>query len=100
MGLRVSLADEYPVKDTSDVRIEDGRSLTIDENYVRESIVSPGSKIVSGYKPIMPTFQGLISDDQLNALVAYVKSISQQQPGQPAGSVAAAGTQSKSQQVQ
>jgi cytochrome c oxidase subunit 2 len=72
----------------------------VDENYVRESIVSPGSKIVAGYKPIMPTFQGLISDDQLNALVAYVKSISQQQkPGQPAGSDVAAGTQTKSQQV-
>jgi cytochrome c oxidase subunit 2 len=81
------------------VSLEDGRSVTADENYVRESIISPGTKIVVGYKPIMPTFQGLISDDQLNALVAYVKSISQQQPGQPAGSEATAGTQTKSQQV-
>jgi len=80
--------------------LEDGRTLVADENYVRESIVSPGSKIVSGFKPIMPTFQGIISDDQLNALVAYVKSLSQQQPGEGAGSVAAASPQPKTQQVQ
>jgi cytochrome c oxidase subunit 2 len=82
------------------VLLEDGRTLVADENYVRESIVSPGSKIVSGFKPIMPTFQGIISDDQLNALVAYVKSLSQQQPGEGAGSVAAASPQPKTRQVQ
>ena len=59
------------------VLLEDGRTVVADENYVRESILNPGSKIVSGFKPIMPTFQGLVSDDQLNALVAYVKSLSQ-----------------------
>ena len=78
------------------VLLEDGRTLTADENYLRESIVSPGSKVVSGFKPIMPTFQGMVSDEQLNALVAYVKSLSQ-----PASkSVAAAGTQPQTQQVQ
>ena len=41
------------------VLLEDGAHLIADENYVRESIVSPGSKIVSGFKPIMPTFQGI-----------------------------------------
>jgi cytochrome c oxidase subunit 2 len=58
------------------VRLEDGRTVTADENYVRESILDPGAKIVSGYKPVMPTFQGLLSEEQLNALVAYVKSLS------------------------
>lgn len=82
------------------VLLDDGRTLTADENYVRESILTPGSKIVSGFKPIMPTFQGIISDDQLNALVAYVKSMTQQQPPQAAGSVAASSPQSKSPQVQ
>jgi len=42
--------------------------------------------LVSGYKPIMPVFQGLVTDEQLNSLVAYVKSLSQP----PAGTQSAA----------
>ena len=52
----------------------------MDENYVRESILDPGSKIVNGFKPVMPTFQGLVSEEQVNALVAYVKSLAQAGP--------------------
>src|SRR5215469_672918 len=74
------------------VLLEDGRTITADENYVRESILRPAAKIVNGYKPIMPTFQGQISDEQLNALIAYVKSLSQQ-PSGPAKNVAAASPQ-------
>lgn len=59
------------------VLLEDGRTVVADENYVRESILNPTAKIVSGFKPVMPTFQGIISEEQLNALVAYVKSLSQ-----------------------
>ena len=59
------------------VLLEDGRTVTADENYVRESILDPGAKIVNGFKPVMPTFQGLVSEEQLNALVAYVKSLAQ-----------------------
>src|ERR1700730_9060231 len=59
------------------VQLEDGRTLTADENYIRESILDPGAKVVNGFKPVMPTFQGLVSEEQLNALVAYVKSLSQ-----------------------
>jgi len=58
------------------VQLEDGRIVTADENYVRESILDPGAKVVKGFKPVMPTFQGLVSEEQLNALVAYVKSLS------------------------
>src|ERR1700729_3400867 len=58
------------------VELEDGRTVIADENYIRESILSPSAKIVSGFKPIMPVFQGLIGEEQLNALVAYVKSLS------------------------
>jgi cytochrome c oxidase subunit II len=57
------------------VQLEDGRSVIADENYIRESILSPSAKIVSGFKPIMPTFQGLVSEEQLTALVAYIKSL-------------------------
>ncbi|HXX27762.1 MAG TPA: cytochrome c oxidase subunit II [Terriglobales bacterium] len=63
------------------VELEDGRTVTADENYIRESILSPNAKIVSGFKPIMPTFQGLVSEDQLTALVAYIKSLSQPSSG-------------------
>ncbi len=62
------------------VLLEDGRTVIADENYVRESILNPTAKIVSGFKPVMPTFQGIVSDEQLNALVAYVKSLAAQ-PG-------------------
>ena len=65
------------------VQLEDGRIVTADENYIRESILEPGAKIVKGFKPIMPVFQGLMSEEQLNALVAYVKSLTQSQSGNP-----------------
>src|SRR3954471_2692659 len=58
------------------VLLQDGRTVPADENYIRESILDPGTKIVNGFKPVMPTFQGLISDEQVNALIAYVKSMS------------------------
>jgi|SRR5215469_13226984 len=74
------------------VSLEDGRTVIADENYIRESIQNPSLRIPKGYKPIMPTFQGLLSDEQLNALVAYIKSLSQPQPKPTAGSsVAGAG---------
>jgi cytochrome c oxidase subunit 2 len=66
------------------VLLEDGRTVTADENYVRESILEPGAKVVQGFKPIMPTFQGQVSDEQLNALVAYVKSLAEPQSGRSA----------------
>jgi len=63
------------------VLLEDGRTVMADDNYVRESILNPTAKIVAGFKPVMPTFQGLVTDEQLNALVAYVKSLAQQPAG-------------------
>jgi cytochrome c oxidase subunit II len=70
------------------VQLEDGRTVMADENYIRQCILDPGSKRVKGYQPIMPTFQGLVSEEQLNALVAYVKSVSQS--AAPAASTATA----------
>jgi cytochrome c oxidase subunit 2 len=71
------------------VQLEDGRMVNADENYLRESILDPGSKIVRGFKPVMPTFQGLVSEEQLGALVAYVKSLSQSGPAGPKSAAAA-----------
>ena len=65
------------------VMLDDGRTVIADENYVRESILNPGAKIVSGFKPIMPSFQGQVSEESLGALVAYIKSLAQPQPNEP-----------------
>jgi cytochrome c oxidase subunit 2 len=59
----------------SKVTLVDGRTLAADENYIRESILIPGAKVVSGFQPVMPVFQGLVSEEQLNSLIAYVKSL-------------------------
>ncbi|KIG15027.1 Cytochrome c oxidase polypeptide II [Enhygromyxa salina] len=53
----------------------DGSSGVVDENYIRESIYSPNAKVVSGFTPQMPSFAGQINDDQMNALIAYIKSL-------------------------
>ena len=69
------------------VSLEDGRTVVADENYVRESILIPTAKVVSGFKPVMPSFQGQVSEEQLTSLVEYVKSLSQA-PAAPAGNSA------------
>lgn len=52
-----------------------GGTVRADEGYLRESIINPQAKLVAGFPPIMPTFQGQISEDQLVQLVAYIKSL-------------------------
>lgn len=60
----------------SDVKLTTGEVVKADENYVRNSILNPQGQIVEGYQPIMPTFKGQVTEEQLNALVAYIKSLS------------------------
>ena len=72
------------------VQLEDGRTVTADENYLRECILDLGAKRVKGFQPIMPTFQGLVSEEQVNALVAYIKSISAAKTGDSAKTSASA----------
>ena len=55
--------------------LDDGRTVTADESYVRESILNPGVKIVSGFKNIMPTFQGQLTEEEVIGLVAYIKAL-------------------------
>jgi cytochrome c oxidase subunit 2 len=50
-----------------------------DEQYLRESILYPQNALVQGYPAIMPTFQGQISEDDLVQLIAYLKSLSDEQ---------------------
>jgi cytochrome c oxidase subunit 2 len=60
-----------------------GQSVIADEGYIRESIVNPQAKIVAGFTPIMPTFQGQVSEDQLLQLLAFIKSLRVVNPQQP-----------------
>jgi len=57
------------------VRLADGGSAVADASYVRESILSPQAKIVAGYGPIMPIFQGQLSEEEVLALVQYIRSL-------------------------
>lgn len=58
------------------VQISDGQIVTADENYIRESILNPGAKIVYGYANIMPNFTGTISEEQIIALISYIRALS------------------------
>jgi len=60
------------------VTLQSGETVTVDEAYVRESILTPSAKITAGFQPIMPTFQGLVTEEQLLALIEYVKSLQAQ----------------------
>jgi cytochrome c oxidase subunit 2 len=57
------------------VALQSGETAVVDEAYVRESILNPSARITAGYQPIMPTFQGLVTEEQLLELVEYVKSL-------------------------
>jgi cytochrome c oxidase subunit 2 len=58
------------------VELQDGTSVTVDEAYLRESILNSQAKIVKGFQPLMPTFQGLVSEENLLALLEHLKSLS------------------------
>ena len=74
------------------VLLADGSTITADDAYVRESILQPNAKIVAGYQPVMPSFQGQLTEEQIQALIAYVKSLQGQPvPAKGAGIAPATG---------
>lgn len=58
-----------------DTSFADGSSATADENYLRESIENPGAKVVTGFGNLMPSFKGQLKDRDLDAILAYLKSL-------------------------
>jgi hypothetical protein len=52
-----------------------GQTVAADDEYIRNSILNPTGQIVEGYQPIMPTFKGQVTEEQLVSLVAYIKSL-------------------------
>ena len=69
-----------------EVELQGGGKIVADEAYLRESIVNPQAKVVAGFPPIMPPFQGMVSEEQLLQLIAYLKSLKgpAAQPAAPA----------------
>jgi len=57
------------------VKLNNGTTVAVDDAYIRESILSPGAKLVDTYQAIMPTFQGQVSEEQIGQIIAYIKSI-------------------------
>jgi cytochrome c oxidase subunit 2 len=62
-----------------EVTLRDGRRVAANDDYIRESILKPEAKIVAGYEPIMPTYQGQVNEDEMIQLLEYIKHL---RPGQ------------------
>jgi cytochrome c oxidase subunit 2 len=56
-------------------RLTDGSSILVDENYIRESILNPQAKVTEGYNPVMPTYQGRFNDQDITAIIEFIKSV-------------------------
>jgi cytochrome c oxidase subunit 2 len=54
--------------------LEGGSSVVVDENYIRESITAPAAKLVKGYPAVMPVFKGVLTDKQIDSLIAFIKA--------------------------
>ena len=72
-------------------KLQSGQNVTVNDSYVRESIVNPQAKIVAGFQPVMPPYQGRVNEEQLMDLIGYIKSM-----GQTGEQGAAAAKQSES----
>jgi cytochrome c oxidase subunit 2 len=77
-GRGPSLAGKYGQQE----QLASGEAVLVDDTYIRESILTPQMKLVAGYGPVMPTFQGLVNEEGLMSLIEYIKSLPA--AGQPA----------------
>jgi cytochrome c oxidase subunit 2 len=68
-----------------EVRLADGAAVVADDDYLRESILYPRAKVVAGYEPLMPLYQGLITEEQVLQLVSYIKNLSPEPAPEGAG---------------
>jgi cytochrome c oxidase subunit II len=56
-------------------KLANGQSVQVDDNYLRESVVEPQAKVVAGYEPIMPTYQGMLRERELRGVIEYIKTL-------------------------
>jgi cytochrome c oxidase subunit 2 len=68
----------------SHVKLTDGRTVEADEAYLRDSILQPGRDVVAGYQPIMPSYAGVLSQADVQSLVAYIRTLAAPKSGEPA----------------
>jgi cytochrome c oxidase subunit 2 len=85
-GRGPSLVDKFGTEE----QLANGSIVNVDETYVRESILTPQLKVVAGFQPVMPTFQGLVNEEGVLALIEYVKSLQSSPGGAAAASTAGA----------
>jgi cytochrome c oxidase subunit 2 len=57
------------------VKLQDGSEVTADDAYLRESILVPAAKVVAGFQPVMPPFQGRVNEEQILQLIQYIRSL-------------------------
>ena len=62
----------------SEQPMSDGSRVLVDENYIRESVLNPRAKVVAGFKPVMPTYQGVLKQKEIDGLIAFIKSLQNQ----------------------
>ena len=67
----------------SPVPLADGSVITADDQYLRDSILQPAKQISAGYDNIMPSFSGHLSEEEIMALIAYLKAIGKEEPPSP-----------------
>lgn len=56
-------------------QLQDGSTVQVDENYIRESILQPNAKLVAGFQPVMPASYAALQEEQITALVEYIKTL-------------------------
>ncbi len=59
-----------------EVAMRDGSRVVADEDYIRQSILEPMATIVAGFEPVMPTYAGKLKDQEISAIIAYLKTLS------------------------
>ena len=69
---------EYPPLDPASpegTRMAPYREITVDDAYIKKSMLEPAADVVKGFQPLMPSQQGLVSEGEIKALTAYIKSL-------------------------
>lgn len=56
-------------------KLQGGKTVIADENYLKESILIPTAEMVEGYQPVMPSFQGILSDEEVTSIIEYIKTL-------------------------
>jgi cytochrome c oxidase subunit 2 len=68
-----------PISHIDGVKTKEGTKVFADDSYIRESILYPNAKVAAGWESIMPTYQGLVTEEELLQVIAYIKSLNQGQ---------------------